>query len=133
MMMVTGKLSSYAKQQLAKTFGSLLDGGDVVIFDGDMASSPDAATINQRILIKIPLPDPAFKPVKNGKMAGNFIGAPTKAVATGHASWCRCYDRKGNTVVDGTAGDGEDFFCSLTSSYIEQGGTVLIKSMTYHV
>ena len=71
--------------------------------------------------------------IKNGKMAGNFIGAPTKAVATGYASWCRCYDRKGNAVVDGTAGDGEDFFCYLTSSYIELGGTVLIKSMIYHV
>lgn len=130
-MIVTGRLSSYAKQQLAAAFGALLDGGDVAIFDGDLPSSCDGDVVKQRLLIKVPIPDPAFKKAERGKMAGRFIGAPTKAVATGYAGWCRCYDKKGNPIVDGPAGDGEDFFCMLESAYIEKGGTVIIKSMNY--
>ena len=130
-MNITGRLSSFAKTRIAETFCAMLDGGTVGFYDGDQPSTSDADIVRQRLIITVPLPDPAFGKVKNGVAKGTFVGAPSKAIADGSVNWCRCYDRDGNGVIDGSVGVGPDFFCDVASTYVEKGGTVVIKSIVY--
>lgn len=131
-MNITAYLSTHAKEYLAEAFGHLLDDGTIFIYDGKQPK-PDGKVTDQRVLVEVVLPSPAFDPVDNGVMRGSHIGISKKAVATGHASWAECMDRFGNVILRGPAGAGSEFFCDLSSTYIEQGGTVLIRSMTYRI
>ena len=115
-----------------------LNSGTLCLFNGSQPADANTAITSQTKLSTLTFGATAFgTPAASGTApsrvvtaSANSITSDTNAAATGTASWFRCYESDGVTVVfDGSVGtSGCDVNLNTTS--IVQGATVALTSFT---
>jgi hypothetical protein len=99
------KLSNAAANAEANALAALLNGGFLKIYDGAKPADANTAITTQNLLSTLSFANPAFAASVAGVITANAIASDANAAATGTASWFRCYESDGVTVVmDGSVG-----------------------------
>lgn len=110
-----------------------LNSGFLRIYDGTQPATADTAITTQVLLAELTFSATAAPATVNGLITFNAIGSDTSANATGTASWFRCFQSNGTTVVmDGSVGTSASNLI-LNSTSIVSGGTVSVSSFTHDV
>lgn len=125
--------STSARDAQVAAVAALVDGGPAAGYielrtGVQPATANDAAT--GTVLTTWTLQDPAFGAPASGVITLNVSGGITStAVATGTATWARCYDSTGAVVFDGAVGtSGTEFVMADTA--VSTGQTVILLSGT---
>lgn len=107
-----------------------LNSGFIRIYDGTQAVNADTAVGAQVLLAELTFGSTAFGGAAAGVATANAITQDSSANATGTASWFRCLQSNGTTVVlDGSAGTASSNMI-LNSVAIQAGAAVSISAMT---
>lgn len=110
-----------------------LNSGFLRIYDGTQPATADTAIGAQVLLAELTFSATAAPATVNGLITFNAIGSDTSANATGTASWFRCFQSNGTTVVmDGSVGTSASNLV-LNSTSIVSGGTVSVSAFTHDV
>lgn len=125
------KRSATCANLAADAVGNALNSGLLRIYDGTQPVDAATAVSTQILLAELTLNADAFGAAASGVISANAITADSSANASGTASWFRCAQSDGTTVMfDGTVGTtGADL--NLDSVSITAGGTVNVTSFTY--
>jgi hypothetical protein len=127
------KLSDSAANSEANALASLLDGGYLRIYDGTQPADANTSVTTQNKLAELRFGSPAFGAAVGGLLTSNAITSDPDAAATGDASWFRCFESDGTTVVlDGSVGVG-GCNLNLNSVSIQQHGLISISGFTHRV
>ena len=107
------------------------NGGTLLIYNGTVPASADAALSGNAVLATLGMGSPAFGAAVNGVATANAITADSAADATGFATFFRVMETGGTVVVfQGTVGtSGAEINLSTVS--ITAGGPVSVSSLTY--
>jgi hypothetical protein len=117
----------------ADNLSARLNSGFLRLYDGTQPATADTAIGAQVLLAELPFSAIAAPAAVNGLITFNAIGSDTSANATGTASWFRCFQSNGTTVVmDGSVGTATSNLI-LNSTSIVTGGTVAVSSFTHDV
>jgi hypothetical protein len=117
----------------ADNLSARLNGGFMRIYDGTQPATADTAITTQVLLAEPTFSATAAPPAVGGLITFNAIASDTSANATGTASWFRCFQSDGTTVVmDGSVGTATSNLI-LNSTSIVIGGTVAVSSFTHDV
>lgn len=104
--------------------------GYIEIRSGTKPADANTAPSDGALLCTITLADPSFGASSNGVITLDATPVLTDtAVATGTASWARCYDSDDNAVLDGTVGTAGETF-TITSVSVVNGQTVNLTAGT---
>jgi hypothetical protein len=127
------KLSNAAANAEANALAALLNGGFLKIYDGAKPADANTAITTQNLLSTLSFGNPAFAASVAGVITANAIASDANAAATGTASWFRCYESDGVTVVmDGSVGtSGADL--NLNSVAIQIHAQVSVSSFVHTV
>ena len=111
---------------------NVLNGGFMDIYDSTgtgQPATPDVAVTTQVKLAHLPLNATAFGASSAGTKTANAITSAA-ALATGTATWYRCYKSDGTTaVIDGSVGtSGADL--NLNAVAFVTGATISVTSWT---
>jgi hypothetical protein len=123
-------LSAAAASVAADALCAMLDGGAVLIYDGDQPATADTAVTTQTLLAEATFADPAFAAAVDGVATAKPIDSEADAPAGGEAAWVRCVTSGGDPVFDGSVGTS-DADCILSSVTITAHQVVTISSCTY--
>jgi len=109
---------------------ALANGGFIKLYTGSQPANANTALGAQTLLVTLALSATAFATAVAGVATANSITAAS-AVASGTATWFRCYKSDGTSVVfDGTVGtSGCDI--NMNSNVISSGATVGVSSLTF--
>jgi hypothetical protein len=112
------------------TFGALMNGGYIRVYDGTKPAHGDTAITTQTLLAELTFGTPAFGSPSGGTITANAITADPSANATGTPTWFRAFESDGTTaVMDGTAGvSGCDL--NLATDAIGAGAIVAVTDLT---
>lgn len=117
----------------ADNLSARLNSGFLRIYDGTQPATADTAIGAQVLLAELTFSATAAPAAVNGLITFNAIGSDTSANATGTASWFRCFQSNGTTVVmDGSVGTSASNLV-LNSTSIVSGGTVSVSAFTHDV
>jgi hypothetical protein len=117
----------------ADNLSARLNSGFLRIYDGTQPATADTAIGAQVLLAELTFSATAAPAASGGLITFNAIGSDTSANATGTASWFRCFQSDGTTVVmDGSVGTSASNLI-LNSTSIVSGGTVAVSSFTHDV
>lgn len=117
----------------ADSLSARLNSGFLRIYDGTQPTNADTAIGAQVLLAELTFSATAAPAASNGLITFNAIGSDTSANATGTATWFRCVQSDGATVVmDGSVGTSSANLV-LNSVSIVAGGTVAVSSFTHDV
>jgi hypothetical protein len=117
----------------ADNLSARLNSGFLRIYDGTQPATADTAISTQVLLAELTFSATAAPAAVNGLITFNAIGSDTSANATGTASWFRCFQSNGTTVVmDGSVGTSASNLI-LNSTSIVALGTVAVSSFTHDV
>ena len=124
---MTLSLAMAQQNALLATYGTTFNGGTMVIYSGAVPANADAALSGDTALATIPFSATAFGAPAAGSMAANAL-TQENAVASGTASFYRCFASNGTTVIEqGTvATSGGDL--NLNTTNIVSGGPVAVTS-----
>jgi hypothetical protein len=131
-MALNTKLSNVSVSTEADAFAVLFNAGYLRIYDGDQPATADAPLTTQVLLAELRFPNPAFGSAASGVITANAID-PVNAGASGLASWFRCTQSDGATVLmDGSVGLA---LCNLIldSVALQLGAEVSINSFQHTV
>jgi hypothetical protein len=110
-----------------------LNSGFLRIYDGTQPATADTAITSQVLLAELTFSATAAPAASGGLITFNAIGADTSANATGTATWYRCVQSNGTTVVmDGSVGTSAANLV-LNSTAIVILGNVSVSSFTHDV
>lgn len=116
--------------ELVDAMAAHLDNGYIRIYDGAQAANADTAVGAQVLLAELRFGATAFGAGAAGVATANAITADSSANATGTASWFRCLESDGTTVVyDGSVGTATADLI-LNSTAIVATAAVSITSLT---
>ena len=106
-----------------------LSSGFIEIYTGTQPATPDTALAGNTLLVTLGISATAFGAASSGTKTANAVSSGT-AVATGTATWFRCYKSDDATaVLDGSVGtSGCDMNIATTS--IVASATVACSSWT---
>jgi len=99
-------MSTTAVNGMADYLARLVNGGKLYICSGTQPSRADDAITDQKILVQFILPNPTFKKAEKGKLVCPNI-EPTRATATGTATWYRVLSASGVPLWDGSVGKAD--------------------------
>jgi hypothetical protein len=117
----------------ADNLSARLNSGYLRIYDGAQPTNADTAIGSQVLLAELTFSATAAAAASNGLITFNAIGSDPSANATGTATWFRCVQSDGTTVVmDGSIGTSSANLV-LNSVSIVAGGTVAVSSFTHDV
>lgn len=107
----------------------VLNSGFIELYTGTQPATPDTALSGNTLLATLDIGATAFGAASAGTATANTVTSGT-AVATGTATFFRCYKSDGTTaVLDGSAGtSGTDMV--LNSAAITSGSTVSVTAWT---
>lgn len=123
------QISNAAAAAAVAALAALANGGSIALYTGTQPANANTGLSGNTLLAQLSLSATAFT-VSNNVATANAITSAT-AVATGTATWFRCYESNGSSVVfDGTVGtSGCDL--NMNSTAISSGATVAISSLTF--
>lgn len=129
-MALNPKLSDAGSNAAANATCALLNGGDLLIYDGTQPANANTAVTTQTLLATLTWNATAFGGAVAGVSTANSITSGT-AVATSTATWFRALKSDHSTVVfDGSVGtSGANL--NLNSTSIVSGATVAVSAFTY--
>lgn len=119
----------------ANALAALLNDGYLRIYDGTQPANANTAITSQTLLAELRFPNPAFGTAVAGVITANAITSDADANATGTASWYRCLESDGTTVVgDGSVGTtGSNCDMEINSTSISIHGTVSVSNFSITV
>ncbi len=125
--------SDAASNAACNAVTALLNTGLLRIYDGTQATNANTALGTQVLLAQLTFGATAFAAAVAGVATANAITAATSANATGTASWFRCLESNGTSVVfDGSVGtSGANL--NLNSVAISSGAEVDVTSLTFSI
>lgn len=127
------QLANAAVNGQADNLSARLNSGFLRIYDGTQPATADTAIGAQVLLAELTFSATAAPAAVNGLITFNAIGADTSANATGTATWYRCFQSNGTTVVmDGSVGTATSNLI-LNSTSIVTAGNVSCSSFTHDV
>lgn len=129
-MALNPKLSTVGANAAADATCALLNGGDLLIYDGTQPADANTAVTTQTLLATLTWNATAFAGASGGAAVANAITSAT-AVASSTATWFRARKSDHSTVVfDGSIGtSGANL--NLNSVVISSGATVAVSAFTY--
>lgn len=98
------RMSTVAVNGMADHLARRVNGGKLQICSGSQPSGADKTITDQTILVEFLLPNPAFGEAEKGKIVCHEI-EPTRAVASGKATWYRVMTAAGAPLWDGSVGE----------------------------
>ena len=110
-------------------YGALFNSGTIVLYSGSVPASADTALSGQTVLATLPFGSSAFGTASAGSMAANAI-TQQNAVASGTASFYRCFKSDATTVIEQGAIGTSGAELNLNTTSIVSGGPVQITSFT---
>ncbi len=125
-------LSSQSVNTQANALGEMLNGGKLRMYSGKQPKSADAKA-EGTLLVSLSFSGVAFSPAVSGVIRSKSVDKGI-AVATGKASWFRCVQSNGRSVMDGSIGpptSGADL--SLNIIDIQKNAEVSISSFKHKV
>lgn len=126
-------LSNTAANAEAVAVAALFNNGYLRIYSGTKPATPDTALSSNTLLAECRFGATAFGAPSAGVLTANAITGDTSADATGTATFYRCFESDGTTVLcDGTVGtSGSD--CNINTTSLVAGATIAINSFTHTV
>lgn len=126
-------ISDTAANAEVNALAALCNSGYIRIYSGVQPATADTALSGNTLLAELRFGSTAFGAASGGVITANAITADSSADNTGTATFFRCFQSNGTTVVfDGTVGtSGCDL--NLNSTSISAGLQVSITSMQYTV
>lgn len=128
------QLSNTIVNSQAASVITALNSGSVKIYTGTQPADANTAISTQTLLVSLPFAATSGTN-SNGVITFTTAGMSATAAASGTATWYRCFQSDGTTVVmDGTvdvAGNTPNM--ALSSTAISSGATVSLSSFTHTV
>jgi hypothetical protein len=122
--------SNLCVDQKAQAALRLLDGGWLLIYDGQKPDTADTLVTDQTLLAKLQFGSPAFQYSRNG-IAEAYAFAPCLGEVFGTPKWFRTVTPRAVPMFDGTIGpDPEKYDMAITGDIFE-GGEVIIDMFRY--
>ena len=115
----------------ANAVAPLLNSGYLRVYDGTQPANANTAITLQNLLAELRFGATAAPGASGGVLTFNPITSTLDAAATGNATWFRCLESDGSTVVfDGSVGtSGCDL--NLNTVAIQQHAEVDVSSFTF--
>jgi hypothetical protein len=126
------KNGTAARNAAASATGTLLNNGNIPIYDDDgggLPANPQASVIGN-LLATPTFGATAFGSPSTGVITANAIGSDTNAAASGTATYGRVRQSDNTVVGQGNAGDDDEAFI-FDNPVIVATGTVAITALTY--
>lgn len=125
------KLANAQRSRAADAVTVRLNSGKLRIYSGTRPATPDTALSGNTLLAELTFNATAFGAAADGVATANPIAADAAADATGTATFARCVESDGVTVVldceVGTSGAN----INLNTVAIVAGATVSVTAFTY--
>jgi hypothetical protein len=129
-MALNSKLGVAYRNSALNTILANLNSGFIRIYDGTQPTDADTAITTQNKLSELTFSSTAFASASGGVATANAINDDPAAVATGTATWFRCLESNGTTVImDGSIGTS-GCNLNLNTTSIVASARVSITSMT---
>lgn len=127
------KLSNTLANAEADAAAILFNSGKLRIYDGTQPTNADTAIGAQVLLAELTFGATAFGAASAGVLTANAITSDSSANASGTATWYRCTQSDGTTVLcDGSVGTATANLI-LNSVAISSGASVAVSSFTHTV
>jgi hypothetical protein len=126
-------LSDTTANTEATSFAPLCNNGTINIYSGAQPLNANTALGSNTLLATLTFGSPAFGAPASGVLTANAITG-ADALASGTATFARCFESDGTTVImDIQVGTSAAFALVLSSTAIVDGNPVSISSLTYTV
>jgi hypothetical protein len=127
------KLSNTLANAEAVAAAALFNSGKLRIYSGTQPVTPDTALNSNTLLAELTFGATAFGAPTAGVLVANAITSDSSADASGTATFYRCFQSDGTTVLsDGTVGTSASDLV-LNSVAISSGAAVSVTSFTHTV
>lgn len=130
------RLSEMVVNAQADALAKLASGGFILYFDGKQPRSADDPLTVQKCLARMPLPDKAFYPSKDGVIEAVINREYADGLESGDATWFRVINYAGKPLWDGSIGlikDKEPSDMTVSTRRIEKGARIYCSSLKYKV
>ncbi len=132
-MAVNTQIADATVNAQADALATLLNNGYLRIYDGTQPTNADTAIGAQVLLAELRFNATAAPAASGGVLTFNAITPDSSANATGTATWFRCLQSDGTTVVmDGSVGTSASNMIMATTSIVS-GVQVSVSSFSHDV